>query len=93
MDPEDIPDEREYILRILQDESKVRKHQQRALRRRMMRLEQSVKETGEATKRMSVMVHRQNRRNRFSKTLLAIAVFAAPHVDPVALWKFLVGLF
>lgn len=92
MDP-DLPDEREYILRILKEESELRKRQQRALRRRMVRLEHTVKETGEATKRMSVMVHKQARRNRFSKTLLAVAVFAAPHLDPVALWHFLVGLF
>jgi len=86
-------DEREYLLKVLQDESMVRRHQGRRLRSRVTALEDLVSENTGETKRLSIMVHRLEKRSRWNRTLLAAAVFAAPHVDPVAIGRFLLGLF
>ena len=88
-----LPNEREYLLKVMSDESELRKRQARRMRRRLVALEGAMLENTGETKRLSVMVHRVDKRSRWNRTLLAAAVFAAPHIDPVAIYHFLVGLF
>jgi hypothetical protein len=88
-----LPSEREYLLKVMGDESLLRKRQARRLRSRMTAIEQAMGENTGETKRLSMMVHRVEKRSRWNRTLLAAAVFAAPHVDPVAIYHFLVSFF
>jgi len=86
-------DEREYLLKVLQDESMIRRRQGRRLQSRVTALEDLVSENTGETKRLSMMVHRIEKRSRWNRMLLGAAVFAAPHIDPMAVWRFVLQLF
>ena len=86
-------DEREYLLRVLRDESEVRKRQARRMRGRIQALERSVRDNSAETSKLSDVVHALSRASKRQKALMLAAVFLAPHLDPVAVWRFVVALF